>query len=86
MIPQGVAVNSLGLYVADTQDCRIVEVAAATGTQWGISMTVVAMRTSIMLPSPGSCGYSGRQQRWRRRPKLEPVEASIHFKVQQPFR
>src|SRR5260370_11712041 len=38
--PGGVMANSSGLYIADTNNCRVVEIAATTGTQWGnISMT-----------------------------------------------
>jgi RHS repeat-associated protein len=42
--PQGVAIDSAGdLFIADTGNSRVVEIAAASGTQWGspgISMTV----------------------------------------------
>ena len=37
--PEGLAVNSSGLYISDTGNCRVIEIAATTGTQWGISMT-----------------------------------------------
>ncbi len=42
--------NSSGLYIADTGNCRVIEIAASSGTQWGISMTagdmyVIAGRT-----------------------------------------
>jgi RHS repeat-associated protein len=54
--PSAVTVNSSGMFIADTQDCRIVEVAATTGTQWGISMTADDAYT---IAGNGSCGYSG---------------------------
>jgi RHS repeat-associated protein len=40
--PEGVAVDASGnVFIADTNNARVVELAAATGTQWGsISMTV----------------------------------------------
>jgi RHS repeat-associated protein len=38
--PEGVKVSGNGLYIADTDNCQIREVAKSTGTQWGsISMT-----------------------------------------------
>lgn len=38
--PGGVAIGALGdLYIADQVNNRLQEVAAATGTQWGQSMT-----------------------------------------------
>jgi RHS repeat-associated protein len=48
--PEGVAVTGSGLFIADTGNCRVVEIAATTGTQYGISMTagdlyVIAGRT-----------------------------------------
>ncbi|HUD39916.1 MAG TPA: RHS repeat-associated core domain-containing protein [Streptosporangiaceae bacterium] len=48
--PEGVAVTASGLYIADTGNCRVIEIAASTGTQYGISMTagdmyVIAGRT-----------------------------------------
>ncbi|HEY1620069.1 MAG TPA: RHS repeat-associated core domain-containing protein [Streptosporangiaceae bacterium] len=34
--PQGLVVNSTGMYIADTGNCRVVEIpSAATSTQWG---------------------------------------------------
>ncbi|HEY3906371.1 MAG TPA: RHS repeat-associated core domain-containing protein [Streptosporangiaceae bacterium] len=48
--PEGLAVNSSGLYISDNGNCRVIEIAATTGTQWGILMTagdmyVIAGRT-----------------------------------------
>ena len=37
--PGGLAVNSTGLYIADTGNCRVIEIPSSTGKQWGISMT-----------------------------------------------
>ena len=53
--PAAVTVNSSGMYIADTQDCRIVEVAATNETQWGISMTADDAYTI----AGNGCGYSG---------------------------
>jgi RHS repeat-associated protein len=44
--PYGVAVDSSGnLYIADWGNNRVVEIAAASGTQWGISMTAGELYT-----------------------------------------
>jgi trimeric autotransporter adhesin len=37
--PSGVFTTSAGLYIADTDNCRVVELAASAGSQWNISMT-----------------------------------------------
>src|SRR5208337_49451 len=37
--PGGVAYNGGNMYFADSSGNRVLEVAGATGTQWGISMT-----------------------------------------------
>lgn len=37
--PQGLAADASGLYIADTGNCRVDEIAASSGMQWGISMT-----------------------------------------------
>ncbi|MGH3168501.1 MAG: fibronectin type III domain-containing protein, partial [Trebonia sp.] len=55
--PEAVTANSSGLYIADTLGCRIVEVAASPGTQWGISM--IADDAYTIAGIPGDCGYSG---------------------------
>ena len=56
--PEGVAVDAAGdLYIADSYDHRIQEVAASTGTQWGISMTANSVYT--ILGTDGVSGCSG---------------------------
>jgi len=56
--PTGVMANSSGLYIADTDDCRIVEIAATTGTQWG-SISMTANDEYTIAGTTGSCGTSG---------------------------
>ena len=57
--PYGVTFDSTGnLFVADFNSNRIQEVAAATGTQWGQSMTADDMYT-VAGNSGGSAGVSG---------------------------
>jgi trimeric autotransporter adhesin len=56
--PQGVAVNASGLYIADAGNCRVVEIAASTGTQWGISMTAADMY-GIAGRGTNNCGAGG---------------------------
>ena len=53
--PSGIAVSSSGVYIADSGNCRVVELAAATGTQWGISMTAGDMY-GIAGRGPNNCG------------------------------
>jgi trimeric autotransporter adhesin len=53
--PAGVAANASGLYIADTNNCRVVEIAAASGTQWGISMTAGDMYT-VAGENASNCG------------------------------
>jgi RHS repeat-associated protein len=52
--PEAVIANSSGLYIADTGNCRVTEVAAATGTQWGIAMTAGDMY--VIAGQTGTCG------------------------------
>lgn len=52
--PQGVAVNSTGLYIADTGNCRVAEIPWSSGTQWGISMTAGDLYTIAGVA--GTCG------------------------------
>ena len=57
--PQGLAFDAAGdLYIADTWDNRIQELAAASGTQWGQSMTAGDMYT-VAGSSSGQSGTSG---------------------------
>jgi RHS repeat-associated protein len=57
--PAGVAVDASGnLYIADTGNNRIDEVAAATGTQWGQSMTANHIYR-IAGSASGAMGVSG---------------------------
>ena len=57
--PGGLAIDSTGdLYIADGDNNRIQEVAAHTGTQWGVSMTADDIYT-VAGSSSGSYGYSG---------------------------
>lgn len=51
--PEGVAVSGSGLFIADTGNCRIVEIAATSGTQYGISMT--AGDTYVIAGRTGQC-------------------------------
>jgi RHS repeat-associated protein len=58
-LPEGIAVDKAGdLFIADTVNSRIQEVPAATGTQYGISMTAGDIYT-IAGNSSGSYGTSG---------------------------
>jgi RHS repeat-associated protein len=57
--PDGVAVDGAGnLYIADTGNDRIQEVPAASGTQWGQSMTASDMYT-VAGSATGTSGHSG---------------------------
>jgi RHS repeat-associated protein len=57
--PAGVALDSSGdLYIADTYNNRIQEVAAASGTQWGKSMTLGNIYT-VLGQANGTSGTAG---------------------------
>ena len=57
--PAGVALDAAGdLYIADKTNNRIQEVAASTGTKWGVSMTAKDIYT-IAGSSSGSSGHTG---------------------------
>jgi len=56
--PGGLVYNGGNLYIADTSDNRVQEVAGTTGTQWGISMTAGDVYT-IAGSAAGAAGYVG---------------------------
>ena len=57
--PQGLVLDGSGnLYIADSANHRVQEVAAASGTQWGQSMTANDMYT-VAGSASGSSGNSG---------------------------
>jgi RHS repeat-associated protein len=57
--PQGVMIDSAGdLYIADSQNNRIQEVAEAGGVQWGITMTANDVYT-VAGSSSGAAGLTG---------------------------
>ncbi|MGH3190973.1 MAG: DUF6531 domain-containing protein [Streptosporangiaceae bacterium] len=78
--PEAVTANSSGMYIADTRDCRIVEVAATSGEQWGINMTADDAYT--IAGQVGDCGYSGDKgpatQAWLDEPASIHLGASGH--------
>jgi RHS repeat-associated protein len=58
-LPEGVALDSSGnLYIADTANNAVKEVAKAAGTQWGISMTAHDLY-DVAGSSTGASGTSG---------------------------
>src|SRR5260370_18385548 len=68
--------NSSGRYIADTNNCRVVESAATTGKQGGnISMT--ANDEYTIAGTTGSCGTSGDNGLATSAKLTQP--ASIHF-------
>ena len=59
-LPDSVAVDASGnLYIADTQDHKVREVAATTHTQWGIAMTAGDIYTIAGNGTPGHAGNAG---------------------------
>jgi RHS repeat-associated protein len=56
--PGGLVYNGGNLYIADTSDNRVQEVAGSSGTQWGISMTAGDVYT-IAGAAAGAAGYVG---------------------------
>jgi NHL repeat len=55
--PQGVGTDRQGdLYIADSENCVVREVASHNGTQWGIGMTAGYVYT---IAGTGSCGEGG---------------------------
>jgi hypothetical protein len=55
--PQGVSVDARGnLYVADTENCKVREIAQANGKQWGIPMHKGDIYT---VAGTGGCGEAG---------------------------
>jgi RHS repeat-associated protein len=73
--PQGLAVNSSGLYVSDTNNCRVVEIAGTTGTQWGISMTAGDMY--VIAGRTGQCALGNDNKPATQSDLIEP--ASLHL-------
>jgi trimeric autotransporter adhesin len=57
--PQGIALDAAGdLYIADTWDSRIVEIAVASGTQWGVPLTA-GVQSTIAGSATGVSGNTG---------------------------
>ena len=57
--PEGLTFSSSGsMYIADTTNSRIIEIPAASGTQWGISMTADDLYT-VAGSAAGTAGHSG---------------------------
>ena len=83
--PVGMALDSAGdLYIADTNNNRIQEIAATTHTQWGISMTADDIYT-VAGSSSGTSGHTGDggrghlgplQRPDRRRPSTRPATST----------
>jgi YD repeat-containing protein len=58
--PNGLAVDSSGdLYIADTANNRVQEVAATTGTQWGSLLSVPMTADDIYTIAGSATGYAG---------------------------
>src|SRR5260370_38907703 len=73
--PGGVMANSSGLYIADTNNCRVGEIAATTGTQRGnISMT--ANDEYTIAGTTGTCATSAHNAPPARTTLRQP--ATIH--------
>ncbi len=54
--PGGMTIDSAGnMYVADTDNCRVVEIPAASGTHWGIAMTAGDMYTIAGRGGTSNC-------------------------------
>lgn len=73
--PEGVAVNGSGLFIADTGNCRVVEIAATTGTQYGISMTVGDMY--VIAGRTGQCALGNDNKPATQSDLISPV--SLHI-------
>ncbi|MHB8220662.1 MAG: NHL repeat-containing protein [Acidimicrobiales bacterium] len=55
--PQGIAVDGAGdLFIADTENCRVVVVPARTGTLFGVTVTAGRIAT---VAGTGTCGTAG---------------------------
>jgi RHS repeat-associated protein len=52
--PQGVAVNTYGIYIADTGNCKVALISQKTGTYWGVTMT--EGDEYALAGTGGSCG------------------------------
>jgi RHS repeat-associated protein len=58
--PGGMAIDSAGnMYIADTGNCRVIEIPAASGTQWGISMTANDQYTIAGRGGTSNCSIGG---------------------------
>jgi NHL repeat len=73
--PQGVAVDDEGdVYVADTANCVLREVASRSGAQWGIEMTGGDIYT---IAGTGSCGQGGVGARALSAQLFDPVDVVV---------
>jgi RHS repeat-associated protein len=58
--PGGMTIDSAGnMYIADTGNCRVIEIPAASGTQWGISMTAGDQYTIAGRGGTSNCTIGG---------------------------
>src|SRR5450755_340073 len=73
--PEGLAVNASGLYISDTGNCRVIEIPAASGTQWGISMTAGDMY--VIAGRTGQCALGNDNKPATQSDLISP--ASLHF-------
>ncbi len=73
--PNGLAVNSSGLYISDSGNCRVIEIAATSGTQWGISMTAGDMY--VIAGRTGQCALGNDAKVATQSDLIDP--ASLHL-------
>jgi RHS repeat-associated protein len=75
--PEGVTINGTNMYIADTQNCRIVEVpATSTSSQWGVSGSMTA--NDVYTVAGGSCGPDSSG------PKAIGDDLSLPYSVRDP--